>query len=101
MIFKLLLWAALASVLCKLAAGSWPWQLAGLEPGGWGSRSAETLRARALLGVRGNASRTDIIEAHKRLVAQVHPDRGGTDAQVHEANAARDVLLARLLNSSD
>jgi hypothetical protein len=26
----------------------------------------------------------------------VHPDRGGTSDQVHEANAARDLLLAEL-----
>ena len=33
---------------------------------------------------------------HKRLIAMVHPDRGGTDGQVHEANAARDLLLDEL-----
>ena len=98
---RLLLYAALASVLCKLAAGRWPWQLAGWEPTARPGRSAETDRARALLGVRADARRTDIIEAHKRLVAQVHPDRGGSDAQVHEANAARDLLLARLNESPD
>ncbi len=37
-----------------------------------------------------------MIEAHRRLLAMVHPDRGGTNEQVHEANAARDVLLAEL-----
>ena len=26
----------------------------------------------------------------------VHPDRGGTNEQVHEANAARDLLLDEL-----
>ena len=98
---RLLLYAALACVLCKLAAGRWPWQLAGWELGGGAGRSGEASRARALLGLRRNARRTEIIEAHKRLVAQVHPDRGGTDAQVIEANAARDLLLARLIESPD
>ncbi|MFM6831362.1 MAG: molecular chaperone DnaJ, partial [Novosphingobium sp.] len=32
----------------------------------------------------------------RRLIAQVHPDRGGSNEAVHEANAARDLLLARL-----
>jgi hypothetical protein len=27
----------------------------------------------------------------------VHPDRGGSNEAVHEANAARDLLLARLV----
>jgi hypothetical protein len=26
----------------------------------------------------------------------VHPDKGGTNSQVHEANAARDLLLDEL-----
>ena len=30
------------------------------------------------------------------VLAVVHPDRGGTNDQVHEANAARDLLLNEL-----
>ncbi|MFD1958545.1 hypothetical protein ACFSHP_04480 [Novosphingobium panipatense] len=40
--------------------------------------------------------RRRILEAHRRRVAQVHPDRGGSSEQVHEANAARDLLLSQL-----
>jgi curved DNA-binding protein CbpA len=54
------------------------------------------LRARNLLGVRPDANHAEIIEAHRRLLAMVHPDRGGTNEQVHEANAARDLLLDAL-----
>ena len=53
-------------------------------------------RARKLLGVSAAASREEILTAHRRLVTMVHPDRGGTDGQVHEANAARDLLLDEL-----
>jgi curved DNA-binding protein CbpA len=52
-----------------------------------------------LLGLGKTARREDIIDAHRRLVARVHPDKGGTGEQVLEANAARDLLLARLTNS--
>lgn len=97
---RLLLWGAIACLLCKWTTGRWPWELAGWklpwEPGGRSARSAAETRARALLGVAPEADRIAIIEAHKRLVAQVHPDRGGSSEQVHEANAARDLLLARL-----
>jgi DnaJ homolog subfamily C member 19 len=34
--------------------------------------------------------------AHRRLIARIHPDRGGSTEQVHEANAARDLLLRTL-----
>ncbi|MBC2669912.1 molecular chaperone DnaJ [Novosphingobium piscinae] len=102
---RLLLWLVLACALCKALTGRWPWQLAGWEPG-WGKNRAddETVRAtaaRQLLGVSSRAGRGEIIEAHKRLVAQVHPDRGGTSDQVHEANAARDLLLGQLRDSLD
>ncbi|HEY6869707.1 MAG TPA: molecular chaperone DnaJ [Novosphingobium sp.] len=93
---RLLVWCAIACLLCKWTTGRWPWELAGWELGGRSARSAAEARARALLGVSPRANRTEIIEAHKRLVAMVHPDRGGTGEQVHEANAARDLLLARL-----
>jgi curved DNA-binding protein CbpA len=49
-----------------------------------------------LLAVPANANRSEILAAHKRLVAMVHPDRGGSSEQVHEANAARDLLLDEL-----
>jgi hypothetical protein len=88
---KWLFFLVLAMVAVRLLFGRWPW-----EPGRAGKRSAAKVKARNLLGVGEGASRADIIEAHKRLVAQVHPDRGGTNEQVHEANSARDLLLGEL-----
>lgn len=51
-------------------------------------------RARALLGVPEDADEAAIRAAHRRLIASVHPDRGGTEALAAEINAARDLLLA-------
>lgn len=68
----------------------WPWQLK------VSTRQQAIFNARKTLGVQQNANRTEIVSAHKRLVAMVHPDRGGSNAQVHEANAARDLLLDEL-----
>ena len=31
--------------------------------------------------------------AHRRLIASVHPDKGGTEALAAQINAARDLLL--------
>ncbi|MBW8784773.1 MAG: J domain-containing protein [Novosphingobium sp.] len=88
-----LIWLALVAALaCKLLFGRWPWELAATSP-----RSQDDARARALLGVRRDATREEIIDAHRRRIAQVHPDRGGTVEQVHEVNAARDLLLGRLI----
>ncbi len=87
---KLLLLAAVLVLGFKLVMRRWPW-----EPK-VSARAQAVFRARKLLGVSAAASREDVLTAHKRLVTIVHPDRGGTNAQVHEANAARDILLAEL-----
>ena len=70
--------------------GRWPWEPA------VSTREQALFRARRLLGVEARASRAEIIAAHRRLVAMVHPDKGGTNDQVHEANSARDLLLDEL-----
>ena len=94
MIVKLVWLALLLTAACRLLTGRWPWRLFTKSQSGPASARAEArLRARALLGVADGAGREDIIEAHRRLIAMVHPDRGGTSEQVHEANSARDLLL--------
>jgi len=82
----------LATLACRLILGRWPWDLLKPKP----TRQQALFRARKLLGVRLDATREEIIEAHRKLVAMVHPDRGGTNEQVHEANAARDLLIDEL-----
>lgn len=84
--------AAVISVLCRWVLGRWPWDFLKSKP----TRGQDAFRARKLLGVSSDASHAQIIEAHKRLVRQVHPDMGGTASQVHEANAARDILIDNL-----
>ena len=56
-------------------------------------RSSE---ARALLGVGEGASLDDIRAAHRRLIAKVHPDAGGSAGLATRVNAARDALIAEL-----
>ena len=88
---KLLILVLLASVACRMLAGRWPWEF--LQAA---NRSTDEAQARAVLGVSRGASADEIAEAHRRLIARVHPDRGGSNDQVHEANAARDLLLRTL-----
>jgi hypothetical protein len=89
---RLLVIAAIISFACRWALGKWPWEYLSAKP----TRGQAVFRARKLLALRDGASRSEILEAHKRLIAMVHPDRGGTNSQVHEANAARDLLLGEL-----
>ena len=89
---RFLVIALVLSVLCRWIFGRWPWDFLKPPP----TRAQAVFRARKLLGVPADASHAQIVEAHKRLVRQVHPDMGGTAAQVHEANEARDALIDNL-----
>ena len=56
-----------------------------------GQMTAE--QAREILGVKANATREEIIRAHKRMMQKVHPDRGGSDFLAAQINQAKDTLL--------
>ncbi len=57
-----------------------------------GMSRAEALK---VLGLQEGASEDDIRAAHRRLMLQNHPDRGGTDYIAAKINEAKDVLLVR------
>ncbi|HEX8574048.1 MAG TPA: molecular chaperone DnaJ [Allosphingosinicella sp.] len=52
--------------------------------------------ARRLLGVGEGATLQEIRDAHRRLIARVHPDAGGSAELAHRVNAARDALVAEM-----
>jgi hypothetical protein len=65
---------------------------------GNGQRAATSAMSRdealSVLGLKLGASTDDIKAAHKRLMKEFHPDKGGTDYLAAKINAAKDVLLA-------
>ena len=52
--------------------------------------------ARRLLGLAEDASLADIRSAHRRLIAKVHPDTGGSAELAERVNIARDTLVAEM-----
>ena len=82
----------IACLMYRWAFREWPWQALMGKP----TRSQAIFNARKLLRVEANANREQILAAHKRLIAMVHPDKGGSNKQVHDANDARDLLLDEL-----
>jgi hypothetical protein len=72
----------------------------GAAAGGAGSsmpppRPTGMTRSEALsvLGLREGASKDEIRAAHRRLIQQTHPDKGGTNYLAAKINEAKDVLL--------
>ncbi len=48
-----------------------------------------------ILGLENGASTSEINEAYRRLMSQVHPDKGGSDWMAVKLNAARKTLLGK------
>ena len=78
-----------------LMAGSILWA-AYRRPRGQSRVAMPVDEARALLGVGPEASLADIRDAHRRLIARVHPDAGGSAELAHRVNSARDILIMEL-----
>lgn len=49
--------------------------------------------AAKLLGVATDADNEAVLEAHRRLIAKVHPDVGGNAELAARINRARDTML--------
>jgi hypothetical protein len=69
------------------------WSTEGSRPKANVSGAMSKEEAYAVLGLRPGASQDDIRKAHKRLMKEFHPDRGGSDYLAAKINQAKDVLL--------
>lgn len=63
------------------------------EPQNRSSGSMDRAEAFRVLGLEDDADEAAIKAAHHRLIAELHPDRGGSAYLASKINEARDVLL--------
>jgi len=58
-----------------------------------GKQTMSIEEAQEVLGLKPGCTKEDIIQAHRRMMQKVHPDRGGSDFLAAQINTAKDVLL--------
>ena len=71
-------------------------QRAGQEQARGASAAAGAMtreQALAVLGLESNPSRQQVVDAHRRLMAKIHPDKGGSTYLAQQLNEAKRVLL--------
>ncbi len=58
-----------------------------------GKKAMSTNEAMEVLALKPGYKKEDVIQAHRRMMQKVHPDRGGSDYLAAQINAAKDVLI--------
>ncbi len=87
--------AALLDAYLQRAHPDWTQdEEAGTDQSGLSGGQMTAQEAYSILGLSPGASVADINKAHRRLMKQFHPDRGGSDYLAAKINQAKDLLLA-------
>lgn len=58
-----------------------------------GKQAMSKEEALEVLGLKPGFTEEDVIQAHRRMMQKVHPDRGGSDYLAAQINQAKDTLL--------
>lgn len=89
----------LATYLQKERGSEWQFDSSD-EQGGTQSNPSNSgmneSEASEILGISSDASKPEIVEAHRSLMGRLHPDKGGNNYLAAKVNAAKKVLLENL-----
>lgn len=85
------------SVIEAFLDRNFDWRDSDADEGAQATSGSKMSRAEALeiLNLNEDATEEEIIDAHRRLMQRVHPDRGGSSFLAAQINRAKDALLNR------
>lgn len=63
------------------------------QPPPRGKQTMSTGEAMEVLGLKPGYTKEDVVQAHRRMMQKVHPDRGGSDYLAAQINKAKETLL--------
>ncbi|MCL6414853.1 DnaJ domain-containing protein [Aestuariirhabdus sp. Z084] len=86
----------LQGYLVKMRSAQWDEYQQCNQSGKGSESSLDEEKAYQILGLNPGASREQIIEAHRRLISKVHPDKGGSAYLAARLNEARSLLLQKV-----
>ena len=66
------------------------------QPNHNATNEISTSEALDILGLESGANRKEIIDAHRKLIQKLHPDRGGSNYLAAKLNQAKAHLLGKL-----
>jgi DnaJ domain len=83
----------LEAYLDRTLGADWRAEAERRRPAAYSDSAMSREEALKILGLREGAMEDDIRSAHRRLMMQNHPDRGGSDYIAAKINEAKDVLV--------
>jgi hypothetical protein len=58
-----------------------------------GKKAMSRQEAMEVLGLKADFTKEEVIQAHRRMMQKIHPDRGGSDYLAAQINQAKETLL--------
>lgn len=65
----------------------------GSQPPPAGKKPMSQQEALDVLGLKAGYTKEDVIQAHRRMMQKIHPDRGGSDYLAAQINQAKETLI--------
>lgn len=86
----------LAAYVARVHGDDWQQSDPGSQQASTTSAEPSVSEAYEILGLKDGDTKQAVVEAHRRLMGKMHPDKGGSDYLAARINLAKEVLIRHL-----